>query len=59
MEFLELNPVRAGLVARPCDWRWSSAWARLAGRDEQPGQSCPLAGYISQRTMRRQGIGSS
>jgi len=24
-EYIEGNPVRAGLVARPCDWKWSSA----------------------------------
>ena len=23
--YAELNPLRAGLVADPCDWRWSSA----------------------------------
>ncbi len=30
---VELNPVRAGLTARPEDWRWSSARAHPAGRD--------------------------
>ncbi len=25
-EYIERNPVVAGLVERPCDWRWSSAW---------------------------------
>jgi putative transposase len=24
--YVERNPVRAGLVARPSEWRWSSAW---------------------------------
>lgn len=27
--YVELNPVRAGLVTRPEDWRWSSARAHL------------------------------
>jgi putative transposase len=27
--YVELNPVRAGLAARPEDWRWSSARAHL------------------------------
>jgi putative transposase len=32
--YVELNPVRAGLVRRPEDWRWSSASAHLRlGRD--------------------------
>jgi putative transposase len=29
LRYVELNPVRAGLVARPEDWRWSSARAHL------------------------------
>ena len=34
--YVERNPVRAGLCARPRDWRWSSARAHLTGRDEAP-----------------------
>jgi len=34
--YVELNPVRAGLAARPEDWPWSSARAHLAGRDDGP-----------------------
>lgn len=30
--YIELNPVRAGLVARPEDWPWSSATAHLTGK---------------------------
>ena len=30
--YLESDPVRWGLVARPEDWRWSSAWERVHGR---------------------------
>ena len=30
--YVELNPVRAELVYRARDWRWSSAYARLRGR---------------------------
>lgn len=33
-EYIENNPVRAGMVARAQAWRWSSARAHLAGRDE-------------------------
>ena len=32
--YVEMNPVRAGLATRPGDWRWSSAAAHLAGRDD-------------------------
>jgi putative transposase len=32
--YVELNPVRAGLVAAPEDWRWSSARAHLGFGDD-------------------------
>ena len=32
--YVEMNPVRAGLAARPQDWPWSSATAHLAGHDD-------------------------
>ncbi len=32
--YAELNPVRARLVERAGDWRWSSARAHLDGRDD-------------------------
>jgi putative transposase len=32
--YVELNPVRAGLVRRVQDWRWSSARAHLSGKDD-------------------------
>jgi putative transposase len=40
--YVELNPVRAGLCARPGDWRWSSAAAHLAGRDDGLVGAAPL-----------------
>jgi putative transposase len=33
MRYIELNPVRAGLVARPEDYRWSSYAANALGED--------------------------
>jgi putative transposase len=33
--YVEANPVRAGLVSRAEDWRWSSLWVRLYGDPEQ------------------------
>jgi hypothetical protein len=37
--YVELNPVRAGLVRRPEDWRWSSAGAHL-GLARDPVGEC-------------------
>ncbi|HEY1341397.1 MAG TPA: transposase [Bryobacteraceae bacterium] len=33
LRYIELNPVRAGLVGRAADWQWSSARAHVSGRD--------------------------
>lgn len=33
--YVSLNPVRAGLVARPEDWPWSSVRAHLSGNDDR------------------------
>lgn len=32
VRYVELNPVAAGMVAEPSDWRWSSARSHLRGR---------------------------
>lgn len=32
LAYMHLNPVRAGLVAHPCDWPWSSARSYELGR---------------------------
>lgn len=37
-----LNPVRARLVDRAGDWRWSSAAAHLAGRDDRLVRVAPV-----------------
>ena len=34
MAYIELNPVRAGIVKKAEDWEWSSARAHLSGIDE-------------------------
>ena len=40
--FVELNPVRARLAQRPGDWRWSSARAHLAGKDDGVVSVAPM-----------------
>src|ERR1700740_2417004 len=34
LRYVSLNPVRARLVARAQDWRWSSVRAHLRGKDD-------------------------
>lgn len=40
--YIEMNPVRAGLVADPYRWQWSSAKAHLAGTDDILVKAAPL-----------------
>ena len=40
--YVELNPVRAGLVRQAQDWPWSSASAHLSGRDDGVARVAPL-----------------
>ena len=40
--YIEFNPVRAGLVEKPGDYRWSSASAHLAGKDDDLAKVSPL-----------------
>ncbi len=35
MRYVEMNPVRSGLVRHPEDWPWSSAGANLGQRDDR------------------------
>ena len=44
--YVELNPVRAGLVARARDWPWSSASAHLSGRDDPLVKAAPLLAMV-------------
>jgi putative transposase len=40
--YVEMNPVRAGLTSAAEDWRWSSASAHLAGRNDGLADVRPL-----------------
>jgi putative transposase len=42
-----MNPVKAGLAATPEAWRWSSARAHLAGRDDGVASVAPLLSRIA------------
>lgn len=44
--YVELNPVRAGLVAKPEEWRWSSAGAHLAGKNDKLIEVKPLLDLV-------------
>jgi putative transposase len=43
VRYVELNPVRAGLVKAPARYRWSSAAAHTRGRDDALVRVAPLA----------------
>lgn len=42
VRYVTLNPVRARLVKRARDWKWSSARAHLAGRDDAVVKVAPV-----------------
>lgn len=44
--YVEMNPVHAGLVKRPEDYRWSSARAHLEGKDDAFARSGPIRSLI-------------
>ena len=44
--YIELNPVKAGIVKRPEEYRWSSAKAHLEGEDDILVKTGPLLGII-------------
>ena len=42
VRYVSLNPVRAGLVARPEDWCWSSVSGHLSGQDSKLVKVAPV-----------------
>jgi len=47
VRYVELNPVRAGLVATPQEWPWSSAASHISGTSNPLVVSDALTPYIS------------
>ncbi len=45
-KYIELNPVQAGLVKNPYDWKWSSARYHLEGKDDILVKTEPLLTMI-------------
>lgn len=44
--YVEMNPVRAGLVTKPEEWLWSSASAHMSGNDDKLVKAAPLLQII-------------
>jgi putative transposase len=40
--YIEMNPVRAGLITKPGEWLWSSASAHISGYDDKLVMVSPL-----------------
>ena len=59
IRYVEANPLKARLVERVEDWRWSSLWLRLNGDPDGLLADCPItlpsnwAEYINQSTKRK------
>jgi putative transposase len=45
--YIEYNPVRAGLVKRPEDWKWSSAGAHMNEKDDLLVKTRPLLEIVN------------
>ena len=45
-KYIELNPVRAGLVRKPEEWHWSSAGPHLNGKDDKLVIVAPLLDLV-------------
>lgn len=56
MRYIELNPVRAGLVAHPLDYPWSSAQANAMGKRDPLVTPHPLFSSIGRCPEERQRV---
>ncbi len=59
VRYVELNPVKAGLVDSPEQWKWSSASAHIHGEDDELATVAPMlqrvdnwSTYLSGRTAK-------
>jgi putative transposase len=57
--YVAMNPVKAGLVAAPQDWPWSSARAHLAGRDDGLVTVAPLQQRVGDFAALLEGVDKS
>lgn len=46
VRYIEMNPVRAGLVTKPGKWSWSSTSAHMSGNDDKLVKTAPLLGIM-------------
>lgn len=46
VRYVELNPVRAGMVKSACDYRWSSARAHMIGNDDKLVKAAPMLSRV-------------
>ncbi len=47
VRYVEMNPVAAGIVSTPAQYRWSSAQAHLVGKNDNLTDVLPLLDIIS------------
>jgi putative transposase len=47
VKYIELSPVRAGLVKSPQDWPWSSANAHINSANDVPVKTKPLNDLVT------------
>lgn len=60
LRYVELNPVRAGLVERPEEWRWSSARAHLGLGGDGVTDAAAMTGRIDDwRAFLEAGLGDA
>jgi len=50
VRYLEMNPVRARLVASAAEWPWSSARAHISGCDDSLVKVAPMLGIVGNWT---------
>ena len=49
VRYIEMNPVRAGLAAKPEEWPWSSTLAHISGHDDKLVKVAPLLEIIGDK----------